>query len=192
MTQDISVLKDKYKNKTVYIIGKGPSLKFLKKQDIEDGVVITINDAIAKIEELNIDNDVYAMEKDGWYIEWTNHQEEHDCSIHSIMPTRYPVLLHKHESPNCIPDYFNRIIFNNLELGLEITRPSAISAIKIGELMGCDKFVLISFDACTIEDYSTYIPGTEEMENNPSYKNICVLMNQFLDKLNYKWITPQQ
>lgn len=159
---------------------------------IGNGVVITLNDAIAKVEELYIPNDVYAMEKDGWYVGWTNHIEPHDCSIHSIMPTRYPVLLHKHESINCVPDYFSRIIFDNKELGLEITNPSAMSAIQIGRLMGCSKFYLVSFDACTLGDIRTYVPGKEEMITDPGYKVQCGMMDILLDKLTYEWITPQQ
>ena len=182
-------LKNKYKGQPIYIIGKGPSLQYLTREMIGEGVVITINDAIAKIEELDIPNDVYAMEKDGYYPNGINSHEPHDCSVHSIMPTRYPVLLHRHESPNCVPDYFHRIIFDNKELGLEITDFSALSAIKLGELMGCDKFYLVSFDACTMGDCNVY-GGSNA--NDEGYKDQCRRMNPLLDNLDYEWITPSK
>ena len=170
----IDELKDKYEWQDCYIVGKGPSLQYLTKEMIGEGVVIALNDAIAKIEELDLPNDVYAMMKDV------------DSEKLCVHPTRYPILLHKHESMDCFPDYFHRIIFDNEKLGLYINDFSALSAIKIGELMGCWKFYFVSFDACTTGDVGVY-QGSCTSEFYPLQARV---MKEFIKKYDYEWITP--
>ena len=186
-------LKNKHQGEDVYIIGKGPSLQYLTKDMIGEGVVITINDAIVKIEELNLPNKIYAMEKDGWYVDNKPCFEPHDCSIHSIMPKedgKTTLLVHKHESLNCLPNFKPRLVFDNEEFGLHFQHFSALSCIQIAKLMGCKKFYFISFDAYTHQDASTYIPGKGITGVCHDYLRYPALMQPYLKDLDYKFIIP--
>jgi glycosyltransferase involved in cell wall biosynthesis len=187
----METMRGRHAGQDIYIIGKGPSLKYLTKEMIGEGVVITLNDAIAKIEELDIPNDVYAMEKDGYYKDNKPCFDTHDCSIHSIMPKKSALLVHKWESLNCMPDYTPRYIFDNEELGLNPQNPSMLSAIMIGSLMGCKKFHFVSFDAFQ-GDHRTYIPGKDiTLIDDNGYDGICQIVQPFLKEIDYEWITPK-
>jgi hypothetical protein len=179
-------LKDIHLNQPVYIVGKGPSLHHLDRSMIGPGVIITINDAINKIEELQLPNVTYSMQKDGL----RGQLIPHDCRQHTIMPKRSTLLVHKHESLLCYPDYTPRIVFDNLELGLRVHDFSALSAIRLAQLMGCNKFYFVSFDACTRKDGGQY-----QVEKRPipigSYFRQCEKMKPYLKDLDYEWITPE-
>ena len=179
-------LKNIHSGLPVYIIGKGPSLHNLEVSHIGDGIIITINDAINKVEGLNLPNIIYSMQKDGLQGKLI----PHDCKEHSIMPKRSILLVHKHESLLCYPDYSPRIVFDNLELGLKVNDFSALSAIKLAQLMGCTKFYFVSFDACNNQDGGQY-----QVENRPirsiGYFRQCEKMKPYLD-IDYSWITPEK
>ena len=65
MLRSVEELKDRYKGMTAWIVGKGPSLQYLKKEDIGAGPVITINSAITAVESLGFENPLFSMQKDG-------------------------------------------------------------------------------------------------------------------------------
>jgi len=50
----IELLKDKHKNMVAYIVGTGPSIKYLTKEYFSDGIVISLNHSIKKISILII------------------------------------------------------------------------------------------------------------------------------------------
>ena len=188
MPDFVTQIKDKYKGQDVYIIGKGMSLEFINKSYIWSGVVITINDAIGKIESLGLSNPIYSMWKDGIGGERGQSENEplHDCSLHGIMPKKSILLVHKYGSSNCMLDYKPRMVFDNLELGLQICDFSALSCIKIGQVMGCKRFFFVSFDACTNGDGRSVITKSVL----PNYFAQCEKMKPYLSGLNYKFITP--
>ena len=171
----------------VYIVGKGPSLHFLNKSMIGEGIIITINDAIHKIEEMDLPNITYSMQKDGL----KGKLIPHDCSLHGIMPKRATRLVHKHESLYCRPFYRPRIVFDNLELGLRWFDFSALSAIKIAGVMGCNKYYFVSFDACTNHDGGMYMAGVKYVRSDGYFRQ-CQKMKPFLQHINYQWITPSK
>lgn len=188
MRSFIDQIKDIHKGQDVYIVGKGLSLKNLNKSYIWAGVIITINDAIEKVESLNFSNPTYSMQKDGMGGEQNQSTNEplHDCSLHGTMPKKATLLVHKYGSSNCMLDYKPRLVFDNLELGLQICDFSALSCIKIAQVMGCKRFFFVSFDACTRGDGRSAL-------NNVSYPNYfaqCERMKPYLSGLNYKFITP--
>ena len=65
MNNIMTDFKDIYKGQAIWIVGKGPSLQYLTKEYIGSGPVITINEALIKMEELRLPNPIYAMMKDG-------------------------------------------------------------------------------------------------------------------------------
>ena len=181
-------IKDIHKGQNVYIIGKGLSLKLLDNSMIGPGIIITISHAIEKVESLNLPNITYSMQKDGVGGEQRQSTNEplHNCLLHGIRPKKAILLVHKYGSSNCFLDYTPRMVFDNLELGLQVCDFSALSCIKIALVMGCERFFFVSFDACTTGD------GHSALDNiyYPAYFAQCDRMKQYIYKLNYKFITP--
>lgn len=198
-------LKDLYKGQTVWIIGKGPSLQYLTKEDIGLGPVITINQAILKVEEIGLPNPVYSMQKDGGdrkqvYIPYKLNPPE--CNYTSSCgdkcgSMRRPkqgatLLVHKHESLYCFSDYSPRYVFDWTELGLKCNRFSQVVAIKIGILMGCEKFYFVSFDAHVNGCLYSFTPDVGIAGEFSPFKSHVWKVKRHLKGINHEWITPKK
>ena len=167
---------NKHKDQTVYIVGKGFSLNYITRDYFGEGIVIAINEAIELIEPLNLPNIVYSLQK--------------DLYTSKVKPeTR--LLLHVHESAKTVNlKEIDATIFDNEDLGLRIIDFSALTAIQLGRLMGCTKFVFIAFDSVVKSDLRTYLGVTPEWSDN--YTAQTRLMKAFIldRKLNHGWICP--
>ena len=198
--------KDLYKGQTVWIVGKGPSLQYLKKRDIGPGPVITINQSLIKVEEIDLPNPIYAMMKDGG-------NRKRICIPHKLNPpdcdytpncgdacggTVRPkqgatLLVHKHESLYCYPDYFPRYVFDWKEFKLKRNQFSLIIAIRIGVLMGCAKFHIVSCDVHTTGSLETFIPNVGVVRlPGIGYVGFVLKIKGYLRDLNFKYITPKK
>lgn len=51
-----SDLRNTHKNQAAYIIGKGPSLEYLRREHIGAGAVIALNQTIIRIQSFNLSN----------------------------------------------------------------------------------------------------------------------------------------
>lgn len=141
----VSVLSNRHQGKRCCIVGMGPSLLGLCKESFQvTDIVIAMNHAIIHIEKLEMTIPVYSMQKDGF------------C----VRPKRDPLLVHELEGIHEIgaeqansPDYQPRYIFNNPDdFGLEWYRPSVVTAVKMAELFGCKKVILMACDALSTGD----------------------------------------
>lgn len=193
-----------HKGQTMWIVGKGPSLQYLIKEDIGSGPVIAINQAIIKIEELDLPNPVYSMQKDGG--DRRRYKDSHpfilqpDCDYKSncndkcggiYRPKKGATLLvHKHESLYCFADYSPRYVFDWMELGLKSNQFSQIIAIKIGLLMGCKKFHFVSFDIYTSGCKDSYIPNVGIVKADLALRGHVRRAKGHLIDIDHKWITP--
>ncbi|MCK4819049.1 hypothetical protein KA005_24965 [bacterium] len=197
-----------YKGETMWIIGKGPSLQYLTKEDIGSGPIIAINESIIKIEELDLPNPVFSMQKDGGNRKRHRRQRSlvPDCDYTPncgdrcggmVRPKKGATLLvHRHESLYCFPDYSPRYVFDWKELGLPKNRFSQILAIKIGLLMGCTNFRFVSFDVHINGSIETYIPDRGITGSVTGYRGHVWKIKPYLTELNsqdhhYKWIIPK-
>lgn len=195
MTLDIQTLRHAHEGQPVYIIGKGPSLAALKKEDIGDGIVITLNQAIIKVEMLGIDNQIYSMQKDG-----CGDREPHDvCLNEMVRPQKAALIVHEHESKHCLEDYEPRYIFSNEnDFGIPWYAFSALSAMKIADLMGCKKTYFVSFDSAVNGDYRAYAPdsngGGKIIPANIAYDIQSRIMTEYLNthRKDYTWIMPSE
>jgi len=202
----IEEFRDIHKGQTVWIVGKGPSLQYLKKGDIHSGPVITINQAIIKIEEIGLPNPVYSMQKDGGdrrqYLNSYPLILKSDCDYtpdcgdecgNMYRPKQGATLLvHRHESLYCMPDYSPRYVFDWQNLGLPCNQFSQIIAIKIGIIMGCIKFNFVSFDAHVSGCLDSYVPNVGIVMKDFALKNHVRRVSRHLKNLNYEWITPRK
>lgn len=168
--KSINELAGKHEGEICYIVGKGISLSYITKDYFQEGVVLTLNQAIDLIEPLELSNKIYSMQKD-----------------HIVSPdTKYPILIHKFESVDEIGELDNDFyLFDNTEFGLRWSNPSIMTAIKISQLMGCKKNKMISFDALT--------HGDTRNTMGKAWDDYKVYRRFAGDLLNgVEWITPKE
>lgn len=168
------------------MVGKGRSLVNIKKKHFGKGPVITINQAIEKVEDLELDNPIYSLQKNGGD-QRTNIPKDnlspdclHECLDicgNMIRPQGATLLVHNLESLYCFRDYSPRYVFKLEDFGLIKNTCSFVIAIKMGELFGCSSFNFISFDAHVFKNDRTYAHQLPEVK--PFYKD-----------LDIKWIIP--
>jgi len=63
-TKSFEKLKHLVEGKTCHIVGKGPSLDNLTEEHFGDGAIITLNEAIHKVESLDLQNPIMAIQQD--------------------------------------------------------------------------------------------------------------------------------
>lgn len=156
-TCSVQDLKGKFKNQTAYIVGKGPSVKHLSKEDFpKSGLVIPLNETIKIVEDIGLDSEftIISQQKDG----------KPECMV---KPEKAPLLLHEHESKGWFDNHHKRYIFDiEKDYGLKVNDISVlkgkflnccsvIAAIEFAKYTGCKKIVFLCFDSYTddIDDY---------------------------------------
>lgn len=176
-----------------YIVGKGASLMNITKDHFGEGIIITINSAIAKVESLELPNLTFALCKDGASPDYINEcplMECHICPYGFIYPQKAILVLHKHESMECMPDYFPKMIIDAEQYGLNWRNESVLLAIEFGIYLGCDEFIFISFDAVTNgSDYSINPDGSVHQFGG-MYTVQAERLIQRCITLNHKFIEP--
>jgi len=190
----IKHLRDKHKGETAWIIGKGPSLQYLKKEDIGNGPVIAINEAIIPVENLGLSNTIYAMQKD---VDPLNREP-------IAPPKKATLLVHEREVPERHRNYSPRYIFDNpRDFNSVWNTPSSHSAVSIADLFGCSELKFIAFDAVTNTSNGTChynSDGTfqiEESDTTDDFKEYYYISNslkKFINHKNlpYEFITPEE
>jgi len=197
----IRELSEKHSNETCWIIGKGPSLQYLKKDQIKDGIVIAINESIISIQNMGLENITYSMQKDFCgeikkELNWIKpDQKLHNCQPNKIKPiNNIPVLLHEHESKYCLSDYSPKYIFDNeKDFNILWYEFSSLTAIYIAKLMGCNKFNFVSHDSCINRDTITYVKDSP-LTDSPQYLIQANKLLRFItiNNLNHEFIIPYE
>lgn len=168
-------LKNTFENKPCYIVGKGFSVNLLSKSFFiyPEAPVIVIGEAIKIIENLNLPNKLISLQKDTFSV------------INIKWETQ--LLLHVHESAVDV-SCSKKELFDNIELGLEVTDFSAHSAIRIGQWMGCTEFHFVCFDSITNKDYRSMDGQLPTWWQN--YEIQALRMKEFIKPIKHYWITP--
>lgn len=196
---DIEELYDTHKSdkcKTAYIIGKGPSLNYLKKEDIsEDGLVIALNSSIIKVEQLGLDNVILSMQKDGsspYYRNCCPTKQCHACPYDAVYPKRAILLVDRQNSIECLADYSPRYVFDTHNFGLSWDAFSALVAIRMAQRMGYTKLCFISFDACVNGSNKSIVPDTDIVYENNNYLIQANRMQPYLAEIDHEFIMPKE
>jgi hypothetical protein len=190
------MFKNKYLNNEGYIVGKGPSLQYLTESFFDNGPIITLNESILKIESFNLSNDIFAMQKDGpgWDLKIRNNcpiKTCNKCPYGMLYPKKAKLLIHKHESEFCLPDYKERYEFDNIKLGLLPDHFSALSAYKLLRYMGCNKIIFISCDSYVNKNIDTYIPNIGVTAKDNGYLLQYDILKKYVDcEIEFK--TPME
>ena len=182
-TTGLEELKDIHKDKICYIIGTGPSALTATELSFAPGCpIITINMIGQHIERFKINNPLYSMQKDGV----TDRPED------VYRPARGTLLVSKHESADLYQDYSPRYIFNaevlhRTKYGYQ--EFSANCALRIAQIFGCKKIILIGFDAYFGDTENMYFKD-KKLSNR--YERQLVRMKELIkkDNLGVEWIKP--
>lgn len=206
MTQPITALAKAYRRQTCYVVGKGPSLLHLAARHFGPGPVITLNQAIRTVERLALGNPILSMQKDGAYPTICDSPCA-DCSQTPPGDMVRPapgatLLLSRTTSRHCFADYEPRYLFDEAALGLPFYAPSAVVAIRLAELFGCDGLVFVCLDAAVTGDtrvvadgVSTVVPNNDSPGNpeNHGYLTGAAWMRKLLEGSRIsqiEWVTP--
>ena len=124
----------------VIIIGKGPSLDHLNKSffaDYPKAPVLCINEAIRKVESLNINNPIYLVQHDK--IDCKPRKESTICILDRDAQYKYPEIAEKYVYSK-----------HSLELSITLT---VLAAIRVAvRYMKTNQLFMLCFDACTNKD----------------------------------------
>lgn len=140
----IAELDNLYIGETLWVIGRGPSLERLTALDIGQGPVIAINQAISKVEDLNLENPLYSMQKDRFFL----HPQHAVVLAHA----RESALNHREEIERAgayvfdCPDDF----------GYPWDIPSVVVCIGLALRWACAQVVYLCCDAVTDKDIRAY------------------------------------
>ena len=130
--------RETFEGKGCYIIGKGPSLDNLSESDFlnTDWPVICINEAIHKVEELDIENPVYTIQQ--------------DTGLKGTCQPKKPSskLLISYHARHHYSDSDNKIIYSPDDLGLSSSTLTVLCAIKIAQRLDTKQITMLCFDAC--------------------------------------------
>lgn len=196
------ILKDKFKGQTAWIIGGGPSVQYLKAEDIGSGPVFALNLALSTVQALNLPNPLFSVQKDGGLLKdcpatldpYCFDQRCDEC-MGMVRPNPgVTLLVHKHESRFCFPNHHPRFVFDWADIGLPHNEFTFLATIKLAQMMGCTKFYFISFDAHTCGDLTTYLypegSKVEGFDYEWGYKEQRRILPGYIKDLDYRWFTP--
>ena len=124
-----------FNGKVCSIVGKGPSLDYLRKEHFNpDDPIIALNEAIRVVESLELTNDVFGLQQDA--------KLRATC-----LPKRAPIFVET-KAANYYGIHERAYIFQNSELGLSRSALSVSAAVMLAKLLGARGFKLYCFDAC--------------------------------------------
>lgn len=184
-------LKDAFGG-TAWIVGKGPSLRHLRREHFGAGPVLAINEAIYVVQALGLSllrNPLYAMNKDG-----CRQHGEHACPLENPRADVTVILQTPGFSEHCFPTHEKKILIDPVsELGFrEPTVMSVRMCAALARKIGCQHIKFLCFDALTDGDGRIY-DGAQVRSSGSSGHYSAVKPNLFADlgTFPYTFITPK-
>lgn len=197
----IGDFRDLHVGATAYVVGKGPSLQWLKADHFGEGPVITINESIGKVESLNLPNKVYSFYKDGCKVYDSRPDSyfmaPHRCTL-PLSTRNAPTFVHDFEAPHCFTQYHNRVGFDNRrDFGISPLIPSAPTIVSFVKLLGCRKIVWLCMDSFVTGDIGSY--GSDAngecryLNRQSSYYQHRAKVYSELERLGieHEWVLPE-
>lgn len=183
---NILLLSNVHKGQTAHVIGRGPSLQYLRDYHFinSNGPIIAVNYAILHIRKLNLSNTIYTLQKDDGQVRPIRSE---NLIVHELEP-----------SIDAWTDYQPRYTFNNeKDFGISWNEFSTLTCIELARVMGCDKIRYISCDADVNGDTRTYMPSdfsgfVYNEDNGRDYLQHRLRIEVHLNKTGMKaeWFTP--
>ena len=136
-------LHNRHAGETATIIGRGPSLLLLRREDIGPGPVIAMNHAIEQVRRLKLPNPLYSQQKD-------------KCMVPPQAPET--LILSRAQSAKCFPSYKPRYVVDvQRQFGITPRAMSTTMAVSLAYWMGCRKVRMLACDAVTAQDFRTVV-----------------------------------
>ena len=179
---DIELLRDVFKNKKCYLVGKGISLDYISSDVFEDKDVpiIAINEAIHKIEELDLLNPVFCLQQ--------------DAGLRNRCLPKKAALIISTNAQHWYAELKNKYIYNPRKLNTIRSHLSVICAIELLKSFDVTTLKMISFDACVNKDtdYAKCIGHPSKRGGDPDR---FLKHRRYIDKhtkgMLVDWITPE-
>lgn len=182
----LSDLKDIYSNKVCFILGAGPSLRFVSKELLGNNIIFSCNSSIIKFP-----NSHYFVCDDTEARNWSWYREDAAKSpaIKLLFRAKladtadyfggYETILFDH-APQHSPDYNTKdhsglVMSNDPLLPLIGARTTIGTAVHLSYIMGCNPIVLLGCDCCYSEGKRYYwqFPGEVQPRHLHGKKVFC-------------------
>lgn len=178
---DWEFFRSVFGGKHCYIIGKGKSLDVLESCDFQSGCpIITINESIHKVENLDLKNPIYAMQQ--------------DMGLKNTCKPKRACLLVSVESANWYVGVPNVFIFDHLEIGRQ-----SITAVKATQLLikcGCSEITYMCFDAAHQNgslDYGNCIGySATNFGSTERFKRFVPQIRDAAKSVKYQFVLPRR
>lgn len=177
---ELETLVPLFKDKTCYIVGKGPSLDKISVFDFPDPTcpILALNEAIHKIETLGLLNPLYVLVKD------SSLKERCRPKVAKVLATRHNINWQGESQV---------YVFDPKDYKLPSNCLSVLAAIAVAKRLGAAKFAMVSFDACVNKDtgYADCISAESKEGGDPGrFLNHRPRIMKLLTGYSTKWITP--
>ena len=148
----MNALRHKHSGETCWIVGKGPSLRYLRAEHFGAGPVIALNDALALVQNLGLDNRIYSLQQDGV----PQHMVEPRADVWLILQDTAGY------SRDWFPNHPIRILVDPIkDLGFDHIQVLAVRmAIAIAKQMECSFVKMLCCDSLTTGALETFDPRT--------------------------------
>ena len=132
--------REYFERRGCYLVGKGPSLDELSTADFSNSKwpIIAMNDAIHKVESLNLPNPVYGAQQ--------------DTSLQGTCRPAKGKLFVAYQSRHFYSDFKDKIIFHPVDLEMSSSSLTVLCAIRIAKKLGVKQFTMLCFDACVNQE----------------------------------------
>jgi hypothetical protein len=195
-----SELIGRYAGETAWIVGKGPSLQYLRAEDFGAGPVIALNQAIMAVEALGISNWVYSLQKDGCGIEGPHEVcMQRDGYDWMLRPQRATLMVQDAPgySRDCLRAYEPRMAIQIMrDLKFPYLQTMAVRmGIAIAKQMGCVKIMMLCCDSLVNGNLNTFNVWTGQAERTSAgdyYKYAKQRIMRELVNIQYTFLIPEE
>jgi hypothetical protein len=192
-------LQGAYPGEKCWIVGKGPSLEFLRAEHFGVGPVIALNQAIAMVEPLEIPNPIYSLQKDGCGVTEPHHIcAERDGHPWMLSPQRATLILQSTPgySRYCLERYEPKLFVDPVhDLKFKYPQTMAVRmAVAMARFMGCTQVKLVCCDSLVngnLETFNIWTRTAERTSAGDHYDHGRNRILRELVKVRHEFVIPK-
>ena len=185
--EEMIAVEPLFKDKVVFIIGKGPSLDHLGSLEylfnhFSRSPIIGINEAVHQVTRLQVKNPIFAIQQD-------------TMITNTCMPSRGMIFIHERAAA-WYSNETRKILFSSRLLGLKPQLLTLGYAIKISQVLGARMIVLCCFDGsvtlnCDYAQCIGYGPNDKVQERKERFISHIDKMQIYLGEIPSLIIIPE-
>lgn len=201
----VDIYRNAWRGKTAWILGKGPSIQWLRSHHFGAGPIIAINHAILAIQDMDlpVSHPILNLQKDGCSPAEIG---PHHCNIGTgVFQAVYPrpeitvVLQHPGFSQYCLADHPRRLFVDPMIDLVGMRAPEEMSirmAIGMASVAGAERVVLLCCDSITRQDdryYDIDHRRASMTDASNHYGPVAPIVKSDLEKFgSHQFITPEE